>query len=1264
MRYVAAFFLSFVFSQGLLAQLKINYTISNGVHFQGVDQSNPVIYDNDMVVDSPELWYLWLKANRKEVNLVGNISTLDAHAQGYPHDVTYKEFTDAYAAFKAIGGQNVPAPVKGSSRTMTTGQTSWENTTGSDLIISEAKKASPSKPLVIFAGGQVTSIANAYLKDKSIKDNIIVFHVDGYGDSDYNGIDSWACLVLIDNGIKYVNWDGDLNSWYNKAGSPGFSGSNKMPGITLNGMPSNQFSNMLRSNWFNQAYNIWGDIGDAPPILYFFNHSLWQDVQRKDRQNQNTTVDNFAFLLVKKNDWNAYGPQLNAMLVDPNSYIPVTQPSNQSPSISITAPANNANFTIGTAITISANASDADGSVARVEFFYGSTKIGEDLSSPYSIVWNQVTPGTYSITAKATDNVNATTTSSAVSVTLNGNAAPTVSITSPANNATFTSGSNIAMSANAGDTDGTVSKVEFYYGGTKIGEDVTSPYSFTWTSPAVGDYVLTAKAFDNLGAVRTSTAINVSVKAPNVAPTVLLTSPAPNATYPSGSTVTITANASDNDGSVSKVEFFNGTTKIGEDATAPYSLAWTGVTAGTHTISAKVTDNVGATANSSSVSFSIQPANKPPTISISGPANNATFNSGSNITITAVASDSDGTVSKVEFFNGGTKLGEDTSSPYSFTWNSVPAGVYSISTKATDNVGAVVTSAAISITVAVPNTPPVVSITAPTNNSSFNANSAITITANASDPNGTVTKVEFFNGGTKLGEDISSPYSFAWNSVPAGVYSISAKATDNVGAVVTSAAISITVTAPNTQPLVSITAPTNNSSFNANSAITITANASDTNGNVTKVEFFNGGTKLGEDTSSPYSFTWNSVPAGVYSISAKATDNVGAVVTSAAISITVTALNTPPLVNITAPTNNASFNTNSSITITANASDANGTITKVEFFNGAAKLGEDTTAPYSFVWNNVSNGNYIIIAKATDNHNAVTSSSSINIVVKPNPVAPVVKITGPANGSTIVTGTTITLSATASTPTGSILKTEFFNGTTKLGEDATAPYSFNWSNAAAGNYTINVKATSNQGLSGSDQITFTIAGQNLPGNNPPIADAGADITQEFPGKTLTITGTGTDNDGQVTTYAWTQVSGPTEISLTPDNTGALYLDNLVAGTYVFELTVTDDDNATSKDQVTVIILEDSEVPATVNIPRYFTPNNDGINDFWEWPNIELYANSTLIIFNRFGQKIYESKSYQNNWNGTVDGKPLQEDAYYYNIRFSDTDIKGAVRIVR
>lgn len=402
---------------------KIKYTINNGLQIEGVDQTNPVIFDNDMVQDTPDIFYLWLKANRKEVNLVGNINTRDLHPASLSksHDVTFNVWNKFYNAYTSNGMKNVPAPVKGSARYFNA--SSLENSAGTDLIIAEAKKASAQKPLVIFVGGQVTSIANAVLKDRSIASNLLVLHVDGYGETGYNAIDDKACLELINNGVRYINWSGNLYSWYNKAGSPGYSGSNKMPGINLNGMPSNSFSNELRNNWFNQAFAQWGDIGDAPPIFYFFNHALWQNVVRKNVQKQTVTTDNFAYLLVSDNKWADYGPMLNSYVVSPTSYIPVTTtppPVNNPPSVSI---ANTTTTVIEGPIVLMANAADSDGSVAKVEFFVDAVKVGEDAILPYDFTWT-ASKGIYQVTAKATDDKGLLATSAAVVFTVNSVGVP------------------------------------------------------------------------------------------------------------------------------------------------------------------------------------------------------------------------------------------------------------------------------------------------------------------------------------------------------------------------------------------------------------------------------------------------------------------------------------------------------------------------------------------------------------------------------------------------------------------------------------------------------------------------------------------------------------------------------------------------------------------------------------------------------------------------------------------------------------------------
>ena len=146
-------------------------------------------------------------------------------------------------------------------------------------------------------------------------------------------------------------------------------------------------------------------------------------------------------------------------------------------------------------MTVSADASDTDGTIARVDFYQGATLIGSDTSSPYSLTWSNVTAASSSLTAVATDDDSATTTSVArtITVTAPANQPPSVALTAPATGATFTAPANITVSANASDTDGTIARVDFYQGSTLIGFRHHTPYSISWNNVGVGAYSLTAE---------------------------------------------------------------------------------------------------------------------------------------------------------------------------------------------------------------------------------------------------------------------------------------------------------------------------------------------------------------------------------------------------------------------------------------------------------------------------------------------------------------------------------------------------------------------------------------------------------------------------------------------------------------------------------------------------------------------------------------------------------------------------------------------------
>ncbi len=116
----------------------------------------------------------------------------------------------------------------------------------------------------------------------------------------------------------------------------------------------------------------------------------------------------------------------------------------------------------------------------------------------------------------------------------------------------------------------------------------------------------------------------------------------------------VTASASDTDGTVSKVDLYQGTQMLKSDVTSPYSVSVTMSTAGTYQLSAIATDSDGDSTTSAPVSVTVTSAstNQPPSVSLTAPAGGSTFTAPASMTVSASASDSDGTVSRVDFYPG------------------------------------------------------------------------------------------------------------------------------------------------------------------------------------------------------------------------------------------------------------------------------------------------------------------------------------------------------------------------------------------------------------------------------------------------------------------------------------------------------------------------------------------------------------------------------------------------------------------------------------
>ena len=319
---------------------------------------------------------------------------------------------------------------------------------------------------------------------------------------------------------------------------------------------------------------------------------------------------------------NSLSPQLPVTLTDTstlsiigikNGYVDsnvvtATFTKNNLSSVIISSPLGGSTFVEPENITINVAASDSDGSVSEVQFFEGSKLLVTDTTSPYSFNWNNVSAGNYILTATAIDNEGLTATSAPVSITVSPNQLPTVSITSPSSGAIFTSPANITITANATDVDGSISKVEFYEGGIKLGEDNTSVSTFTyiWNNVSTGIYTLTALAYDDKGGSNISSAISINVENPNVPPTISVISPLDGAKFLSIHNVILQVTAQDSDGTTARVEFYLDDIKQNDVLTAPYSYNFGRIlTKGSHTLKAIAVDNDGDSSNSIQVSVVI-----------------------------------------------------------------------------------------------------------------------------------------------------------------------------------------------------------------------------------------------------------------------------------------------------------------------------------------------------------------------------------------------------------------------------------------------------------------------------------------------------------------------------------------------------------------------------------------------------------------------------------------------------------------------------------
>ena len=400
------------------------------------------------------------------------------------------------------------------------------------------------------------------------------------------------------------------------------------------------------------------------------------------------------------------------------------------------------------------------------------------------------------------------------------NEAPTVSITSPSNGQNINEGSSVTVQLSSNDADGNISDHEIYVNNVLVDTDGINYSPYTISNIQSGSYTIRAVVTDSNGESNSST-VNITVDddtdttpdpdptpdptppASNSAPSVSFTNLTNGQSFTAGSNVSVNLNSSDSDGSVVSHQIFVNDALVDTDGTSYTSHVIEGITAGSYSIKATVTDNSGET-TSNTVSITVsddddEPVTNPtppssdedPSVSFTNLTNGQSFTAGSDVSVNLNATDSDGSVIKYEIFVNGSLVDTDGSNYTPYILSSASAGNYEISATVTDddnntntaNVNIVVGSGGTTPTPPTNgNQAPTVQITSLSEGQVVPLGEEVLVGVIANDSDGSVVKYQVYIDGNLVDTDGEVYTSHPFQESTSGNYQVQVVVTDNDGA--------------------------------------------------------------------------------------------------------------------------------------------------------------------------------------------------------------------------------------------------------------------------------------------------------------------------------------------------------------------------------------------------------------------------------------------------------------------------------------------------
>ena len=683
------------------------------------------------------------------------------------------------------------------------------------------------------------------------------------------------------------------------------------------------------------------------------------------------------------------------------------------------------------------------------------------------------------------------------------------------------------------------------------------------------------------------------------------------------------------------------------------------LTQGVYAFELMGTDNSGATAKDTVQIFVNAAPNQSPTI-----------NAGSDISITlptnsttlsGTGADADGWMASYQWrkISGPSQYNIASPNSVQTSVNNLTQGVYAFELMGVDNSGATAKDT-VQITVnAAPNQSPAInagsdiSITLPTNST--------TLSGTGADADGWMASYQWRKISGPSQYNIASPNSVqtSVNNLTQGVYSFELMGVDNSGATAKDTVQIFVNAAPNQSPAInagadiSITLPTNST--------TLSGTGADADGWMASYQWrkISGPSQYNMASPNSVQTSVNNLMQGVYSFELMGMDNSGAAAKDT-VQITVNAApNQSPTadagvdINITLPTN--------SITLSGSGVDPDGTIASYSWKKIAGPtqytIASATLAKTGV--NNLTQGTYDFELTVTDNSGASkkdTVEVTVNAAVtKPNQVPEAnagndLQITLPTNS--------VRLSGSGVDPDGQIASYRWSSVSGPKEFTILSPTrSLTTVNSLVkGVYNFELTVTDNSG--GTDKDTVQVTVLAAPPNKPPTANAGTDKTITLPTNSTSLSGSGSDPDGTVSSYQWRKISGPSQYNVNSSNKAQATASSLVQGTYQFELTVTDNSGASAKDtmQVTVNAAPINQSPTaragsdiTITLPTNSTTLSGTGND----PDGTIASYKWTKMSGPSQYNIVSSTKAQTSVNNLVQG------VYQFELTVTDNSGKSA-----